>query len=140
MSNEEVPAFLKPYRVDRVAMEASTSIAPLYRRHVEEGYDVIVSHPKKTRYIAEARIKSDRVDSGALAELVRLNSLPESYMPPLDIAELWERVRRRAFLIKERSKLMVKIRVVLTYEGVKPPKGYSLFTRKGIEWLETLGL
>ena len=102
MSNEEVPAFLKPYRVDRVAMEASTSIAPLYRRLVEEGYDVIVSHPKKTRYIAEARIKSDRVDSRALAELVRLNSLPESYMPPRDIAELRERVRRRAFLVRER--------------------------------------
>jgi len=30
MPNEEVPAFLKPYREERVAMEATTSIAPLY--------------------------------------------------------------------------------------------------------------
>nr|MBC8225389.1 transposase [Candidatus Bathyarchaeota archaeon] len=68
MPNEEVPDFLKPYGVERVAMEATTSIAPLYRRLTEEGYDVLVSHPKKTRYIAEARIKTDKVDSMALAE------------------------------------------------------------------------
>ena len=79
--NEEAPGFLRPHGVERVAMEASTSIAPLHRRLVGEGYDVTVSHPRKTRYIAEARTKSDRVDSRALAELLRLNSLPESYMP-----------------------------------------------------------
>jgi transposase len=140
MPNEEVPAFLKPYRVERVAMEATTSIAPLYRRLVEEGYQVLVSHPKKTRYIAEARIKTDRVDSRALAELLRLNSLPESYVPPPYIAELREKVRRRAFLVRQQTKLKVKIRSTLTYEGVKPPKGYGLFTRKGVEWLGGLGL
>lgn len=85
MPNKEVPDFLKPYRVERVAMEATTSIAPLYRRLTEEGYDVLVSHQKKTRYIAEARIKTDKVDSMALAELLRLNSLPLSYMPPPDM-------------------------------------------------------
>ena len=140
MPNEEVPAFLKPYRVERVAMEATTSIAPLYRRLTEEGYDVLVSHPKKTRYIAEARIKSDRVDSKALAELLRLNSLPESYVPPPDIAVLREKVRRRAFLVREQTKFKVKIRSVLVYEGIKPPKEYGLFTRKGREWLRGLGL
>ena len=140
MLNEEVPAFLKQYRVEQVAMEATTSIAPLYRRLTDEGYDVLVSHPKKTRYIAEARIKTERVDSQALAELLRLNSLPESYVPPPDIAVLREKVRRRAFLVRQQTKLKVKIRAALTYEGVKPPKEYGLFTRKGTEWLRGLGL
>ncbi|MFB0558305.1 MAG: hypothetical protein ACETVY_04225 [Candidatus Bathyarchaeia archaeon] len=36
MPNEEVCYFLKPHGFERVAMEASTSIAPLYRRLVEE--------------------------------------------------------------------------------------------------------
>jgi transposase len=140
IQNEEVSDFLRPYQVERVAMEASTSIAPLYRRLTEEGYDVLVSHPKKTRYIAEARIKTDRVDSRALAELLRLNSLPESYVPPPDIAVLREKVRRRAFLVGQQSRLKIKIRSTLTYEGVKPPKEYGLFTRKGREWLRGLGL
>jgi len=92
-------------------MEASTYIIPMYRRLVEEGYDVTVSHPKKTRYIAEARIKSDKVNSKALAELLRLESLPESYIPPPEeLAELRERVRRRTFLVRQKTKLKVKIR------------------------------
>ena len=140
MGNEEVPAFLKPYPVEHVAMEATTSIAPLYRRLSEEGYEVHVAHPKETRSIARARIKTDRTSSRALAELLRVDCLPESYMPPPEIALLREKVRRRAFLVRQRSKLKVKIHSVLTYEGVKPPEGYGLFTRKGVKWLGSLGL
>jgi len=66
MENEEITEFLEPLQVEKVAMEASTYIIPMYRKRVDEGYDVTVSHPKNTRYIAEARIKSDRVDSKAL--------------------------------------------------------------------------
>jgi len=69
--NEHVPDFLKLFNVERVGLEASTHVAPLYRALVKEGFQALVSHPKKTRYIAEAKIKSDRVDSMAIAELVR---------------------------------------------------------------------
>ena len=37
MDNEEVPAFLEPYPVEHVAMEATTSIAPLHRRLTDWG-------------------------------------------------------------------------------------------------------
>ena len=100
MKNEEIPEFLEPLKVNRVAMEASTYIIPVYRKLAERGYDVTVSHTEKTRYIAEARIKSDRVDSKALAELLRLDSLPESIIQPKELAELRERIRRRAFLVR----------------------------------------
>jgi transposase len=138
--NEEVPGFLEPYPVEHVAMEATTSIAPLYRRLTKKGYDVHVAHPKETKNIAKTRIKTDRTSSRALAELLRLDGLPESYVPPPDIAGLRERVRRRAFLVRERAKLKTKIRSTLTYEGIKPPKGHGLFTRKGVDWLRGLGL
>ena len=140
MPNEDIPRFLEPFHPDKLAMEASTYIIPLYRKLVEQGYDVTVSHPKKTRYIAEARIKSDRVDSRALAELLRLDSLPESYIPPREIAETREKVRRRAFLVRQVTKLKVKIRGTLAYEGIKSPTGCGLFPVKGVEWLHGLGL
>ena len=134
LPNEHVPSFVGDFKVEKVGLEASTHIAPLYRALVKEGFRVEVSHPKKTRYIAEARIKSDRVDSKAIAELVRLDALPKSYMPPPDIAALREKVRRRAFLVRERAKLMTKIRGVLAYEGVKPPKDFGLFTPLQLRW------
>ena len=132
MNNEEIPGVLKPYEVEKVAMEASTYIIPMYRKLTDQGHDVTVSHPKKNRYTAEARTKSDRVDSKALAELPRLDSLPVSYITPMDIADLRERIRRKAFIVRQRAKLKAKIRDILAYEGVKPPEGHGLFT-KGVE-------
>ena len=49
-------------------------------------------------------------------------------------------MRRRTFLVRERGKLMTKIRGVLAYEGVKPPKDFGLFTCRGVDWLRSLGL
>jgi len=140
MNNEKVLSYLTHYKVGRVAMESSTAVAPLFRQLASKGFDVVVSHPKKTRYIAEAKIKSDRVDSKAIAELARLDALPLAYVPDIETARLREKVRRRAFLVRQRAKLKVKIKSVLTYEGIKPPLDHGLFTLKGAEWLHSLNL
>ena len=130
---DEVVSFLDHYPIDKVAMESSTSIVPVYRALRGKGYNILVSHPKKTRLIAESRIKTDRVDSWAVAELARLDALPLSYVPPDDIAMLREKVRCRAFLVRMRSKLKVKIKADLTINGLTPPSEYGLFTKKGLE-------
>ena len=96
--------------------------------------------PRKTRYIAEAKIRGDRVDSKVIAELTRLDALPLAYMPEKEIAILREQVRRRAFLVRERVKLRVKVKSVLTYEGIKWPTDHGLFTEKGVLWLHSLNL
>ncbi len=140
MSNEKVLSYLSGFNVCKVAMESSNQVAALYRKLESEGYTVIVSHPKKTRYIAEAKIKSDRVDSKVIAELTRLDALPLAYMPEKEIAVLCEQVRRRAFLVRERVKLRVKVKSVLTYEGIKWSSEYGLFTEKGVDWLHLLDL
>jgi len=138
MEKERVLPYLSHFKVSKVGMESSNQIAPLFRQLTAKGYDVVVSHPKKIRYIAEAKIKSDRVDSKAIAELVRLDALPLAYFPTGEIAKLREKVRRRAFLVRERVKLRVKVKNVLTYEGLKWPSEHGLFTKKGVDWLHEL--
>ena len=54
MNNEKVLSYLSHFKVSKVAMEASTSVASVYRQLAGRGFDVVVSHPKTTRYIAEA--------------------------------------------------------------------------------------
>ena len=73
--------FLERYHPAMVAVDASLAVHPIYRKLTKQGYDVLVSHPRKTRLIAESRIKTDRIDARALAELLRLDALPSSYMP-----------------------------------------------------------
>ena len=50
MSNEKILSYLSNYQIDRVGMESSNQIAPLYRELTRNRYTVSVSHPKKTRY------------------------------------------------------------------------------------------
>ena len=141
LPNGDLLGFLSEYHgIERIAMEASTSIIPVHRALRGEGYNVVVSHPKKTRLIAESMIKTDRVDSEALSELARLNALPLSYIPEPGVARLREKVRRRAFLVRMRSKLRVKVRSFLLYEGIKEPEECGLFTAKGVTWLHSLEL
>jgi transposase len=61
---------------DEVAIEATCNthaIARLLERHVGR---VVVSNPQKTRAIAEAKVKTDKVDARVLAELLAANYLP----------------------------------------------------------------
>ena len=88
MNNERVLSYLSHFSVGKVAMESSNQVASLYRKLESKGYSVVLSHPKKTRYIAEAKIKSDRVDSRAIAELARLDALPLAYMPEKEVSVL----------------------------------------------------
>jgi transposase len=76
-----------------VACEASSNafwvadvLAPLVRK-------VHVGHTSKIRLIAEARIKTDKLDAGILAELLRADLFPEIWIPPKRIRELRELVR-----------------------------------------------
>ena len=95
---------------------------------------------QKDALFAEAKIKCDRVDSTVIAELTRLEALPLAYMPEKKISNLREQVRRRAFFVRERVKLRVKVKSVLTYEGIKWPTDHGLFTEKGVLWLHSLNL
>jgi transposase len=44
--------------------------------------DLRLSHPQRTRAIATARIKTARVDANTLAQLLRADFSPESYIAP----------------------------------------------------------
>ena len=47
-----------------------------------EGAEVVLSHPRRTRAIASAKVKTDAIDARTLADLLRVGLLPQSYMPP----------------------------------------------------------
>ena len=49
MSNEPVLTYFKQFNVSKVGMESSNQIAPLFRQLTSKGFNVVVSHPKKTR-------------------------------------------------------------------------------------------
>jgi hypothetical protein len=48
---------------------------------IEEVEEVVLAHPLKTRLIADAQIKTDRLDALALGTLLRGNLVARAYIP-----------------------------------------------------------
>ena len=76
-----------------------------------------LAHPLKVKALAEAKVKTDKIDSETLAHLLRADLLPESYVPPRDIRELRDRVRRRAFLVGMRPPENQRTEVFIVISG-----------------------
>ena len=63
----------------------------------------MLSHPYKTRLVADASLKSDKVDSEALATLLRLRALPTTFVPSEESRAPRRTVRDRAFYRKHQK-------------------------------------
>lgn len=124
---------------DRVALEAtfnSWSIARLLEPFVGR---MVVSNPLQTRAIAQAKIKTDKIDARVLAHLLRCDYLPTVWMPDEGTRLLRVLTHRRASLVAERTRLKNRIHAVLGQALIPLPDG-GLFTAKGLRWLAALPL
>lgn len=105
----------------RVVMESSCVWYNIYEYLTEErNLDVILSNPIKTKAIASAKIKTDKIDAVKLADLLRGGYIPECYVANKQIRELRELVRHRIALVRMRTKLKNnKIHGILLMKGVR---------------------
>jgi transposase len=63
---------------------------------------VVVSNPQKTRAIAKAKVKTDKVDAAILAELLAANFLLSVWVADEQTHALRRQVARRANIVKQR--------------------------------------
>ncbi|HHF56642.1 MAG TPA: IS110 family transposase [Thermoplasmatales archaeon] len=133
---KEIREFFYGLKNVKVAIEASANYSYIVDALAKEGYEVLVAHPLRTRAIAEAKIKSDKIDAKILADLARGNLIPTSWIPPKEIRELRDLVRQRIFLVKQRTKIKNKIHAELIKRGIEC-RG-NIFTKAGKEWLHSL--
>ena len=66
---------------DRVALESCTNAFAFHRLLCQHAGQVVVSNPLKTRVIAEAKVKTDKVDAEILARLLAADFLPPVWVP-----------------------------------------------------------
>ena len=100
-----------------VVMESSSTWYWVYRIFSEK-HKVILSNPAKTKAIASAKVKTDKIDSVMLANLLRGGYIAESYIPPDETMKLRELVRYRANLVRQRSQLKNRIHAYLLMNNV----------------------
>jgi len=104
--------------------------------------EVHLAHPVKVKAIAEAKIKTDKIDARVLAHLLRTDLLPEAHVASPEAREVRSVLRQRMFLVRVRT--MVKNRVVGLLDRYpelsegRPCK--EVFSREGKEWLKQISL
>ncbi|MGI8607675.1 MAG: IS110 family transposase [Candidatus Dormibacteria bacterium] len=147
VSNEQIettPAALRKLVAtlrsdDQVVLEATVNtwpIADLLRPHVAR---VVISNPLKTRAIASAKLKSDRVDSRVLAELLAADYIPEVWVPDEGTRQLRHLVSRRRSLVQQQTRQRNRIHAVLQRNLVDCP-ATDLFGVSGRRWLAEVEL
>jgi transposase len=124
---------------DHVALEATTNcwaVADALRPHVAK---VVVSNPLTTKAIAQAKVKTDKVDALVLAQLLRCDFLPEVWQPDEATRRLRELTGRRSALVGQRTMMRNRIHSVLAMRLVEAP--LKLFESKQNQaWLKSVEL
>ena len=123
---------------DTAALEVttnSTSIARLIRGNSQAR--VIVSNPIKTKTIAQAKIKTDKIDARVLAELARVGYLPEVWLPDEDTEALRQFITDRVAYVRRRTECKNVIHSVLHRNMVHQERS-DLFGASGRRWLENV--
>ncbi|TQC38390.1 IS110 family transposase [Rhodococcus sp. WS4] len=82
------------------------------------GATVHLAHPLGVKGFRYRRVKNDVRDASDLADLLRMNRLPEAWIAPPEVRELRELVRYRAKLVAIRSSLKAQVHAVLAKAGV----------------------
>jgi transposase len=103
------------------------------------GLELHLVHPWKTRAIAAARIKHDKLDSRVLAELLRSGFLAEAWIAPRAVREQRQLLRYRVHTVQWATRAKNSIHGILNRQGIRAPLR-SPFGPQGREFLEGVAL
>ena len=122
---------------DHVVLEATGNTMAVVNAVRARVARVVVANPCQVRLIAEARVKTDKIDAAVLAQLYASGFLPEVWIPDDATETLRRQVARRGQIVRQRVRLKNEVHGVLhTYLIPRCPAA-DLFGRKGRQWLAT---
>ena len=133
---EQVRAFadsLAP--TDEVALEATGNTWAIATLLASRAARVVVSNPAKTRAIAEAKVKTDKVDAATLAGLLAADYLPPVWLPDAETNALRRQVLRRAHIVRQRKRLKNQLHAILHRNLIPRCPAADMFGIKGRRWL-----
>jgi transposase len=117
---EELKAWLIRHRIKRVAME-STGVYWLPVWNILEQppgkLDLVLLNPQHVKALPGH--KTDRVDAARIAELLQYGLVRASFVPPPEIRELRDLLRRRVHVQQDRNRVSNRIHRLLETANVK---------------------
>jgi transposase len=94
---------------DQVVLEATVNTWAIVDVLAAHAGRVVVSNPLRTRAIASAKVKTDKIDAATLAQLLAADFLPEVWIPDPETRSRRAQVAHRAGLVQQRSRLRNRV-------------------------------
>ena len=91
-------------------MEATIFTGWVYDFLKPHAVDLKVAHPAMLIAITSAKKKNDRADAEKMADLLRVNLLPECHMMPEELRELRRVLRYRNMIVSSAVKIKQDVR------------------------------
>ena len=120
---------------DHVVLEATGNTAAIVAALHSHVARVVIANPLQVRLIAEARVKTDKIDAAVLAQLYASGFLPEVWIADDRTQALRRQVARRAQIVRQRTRLKNEIHSVLATHLIPRCTATDLFGKKGRRWL-----
>lgn len=122
------------------AIEAGAGTKRLFWAIRDMGREVHMAHPLEVRRMMGTKKKTDREDSAFLANLLRMGSLPEAYVPEPEDDEKRQFLRHRIDLGKKIRVVKHQVHALLTSAGVSTSGFSDIFGRGGRDMLRMVKL
>jgi transposase len=120
---------------DEVALEATGNTNAIVRALRGRVARIVVGNPQKTRAIAEAKVKTDKVDAAILAQLLAADYLPAVWVADEATQARRRQVARRAHIVRQRTRLKNQVQAVPHRSLIPRCPAADLFGHKGRAWL-----
>lgn len=98
-------------------------------------WDVRMAHPGYVSRLKQSPDKSDYNDAGMLADLLRVNYLPEVWLAPEETRQLRRLSRYRQGLAEDRKRCKLRIRALLREERLKYEGEEKPWTKPWMKWV-----
>ncbi|MBI2005181.1 MAG: IS110 family transposase [Candidatus Aenigmarchaeota archaeon] len=136
---EEMESFKNKLDIgSNTVLEACGSWQHIYDYFDAQGFDTKLAHPTKTSTLVGFFCKTDKIDSKNLAELNRLNKVPMSCVPDIEVRDLRTLARNRASLVSLRTQVTNKIHAILAMKGTIFDDLSDIYGKEGMSRLRDL--
>jgi len=147
LANRNVPNAVEPFLKvigglppgTPAAFEAAYGTSWLVELLESYGFTPHLVHASRCKAIASARLKNDKVGASILAQLLRVDLLPEAWIAPPEVRQLRALLRHRVALVRLRTLLRNRIHAIVADHGYDRPAG-EYWSGPGRAWLASLEL
>lgn len=103
------------------------------------GIDIRLANTYKMAIIARTGKKTDRVDAEKIANVLRMDMIPECYVPPAGIRGIRAMVRQRIRTVQDRTRVVNRVHSLLDRHDVEIDAS-EMYSEKALKQMESASL